>query len=265
MTDPNIFNQFLIWPFINLLILFYKAFALLHIPGAFGWAIVGLTLAIRLALRPMTKKQLESAQKMQLLKPHLDELNKKHKNDKRRFQEEQMKLYREHGINPAAGCLPLIISFPILIALYRVFFQVLNTGNMQEVVDQINHIVYFSALHISSIDLSFFGIDLAAKPSQWQSAGWWLLLIPVITGVLQWFQMKAMTPAQPVQKKSDKKDKKQDDFASEMQKQMQFIFPVMIGFAAYSFPFGLSLYWNTFSIMSIFDRPNRTSSQTPKS
>jgi YidC/Oxa1 family membrane protein insertase len=115
MTDPNIFNRLLIWPFMNVLIGIYKFLEIAHIPGAFGWAIVLLTVLVRGAMTPLTKKQMESARKMQAIKPHLDELHKKHKDDRKKLQEEQMRLYQEHGINPAAGCLPLLISFPILI------------------------------------------------------------------------------------------------------------------------------------------------------
>src|SRR3989344_6905356 len=140
MTNPTIFNQLLIWPFINLLMVFYKFFEIARVPGAFGLAIIALTLTIRGALQPLTKKQMESARKMQMIKPHIDELNKKHKDDKKKLQEEHMKLYKQHGINPAAGCLPLLLSFPILIALYQVFLQVLGNGNssIQDTIASIN-------------------------------------------------------------------------------------------------------------------------------
>lgn len=254
MNNPTIFNQLLIWPFLNLLLVFYKFFEIARVPGAFGWAIIALTVTIRGLLQPMTKRQMESARKMQMLKPHLDEINKKHKGDKKKTQEEQMKLYKEHGINPAAGCLPLLLSFPILIALYQVFIQVLS-GELQQTIDQINSIVYFPFLHIETLDLSFFGLNLAHKPSQWGEHGWWLLAIPVITGILQWYQMKSMSPSpKPAPKKEPKKGdaKTQPDMAADMQKQMAYIFPFMIGYAAYNFPIGLALYWNTYSLLTIW-------------
>lgn len=262
MSNPNIFNQLLIWPFMNLLIGLYKFLEIAHIPGAFGWAIVVLTIAIRGSLAPLTKKQMESAKKMQAIKPHLDELNKRHKDDRKKLQEEQMKLYQQHGVNPAAGCLPLLISFPILIGLYRVFIDVLSTSSTEEAIRQINQIMYFPFLHIQDLNLGFFGLNLAAKPSQWQQFGWWLLAIPVITGALQYYQMKSTqamsTPAVvPPAKKLEKKnteDKKEntEDMAASMQKQMALIFPFMIGFFSYNFPIGLALYWNTFSLMTIW-------------
>jgi len=276
MTDPGIFNQLLIWPFMNILIAIYKFLEIAHIPGAFGWAIVVLTVIVRGAMSPLTKKQMESAKKLQAIKPHMDELHKKHKDDKKKLQEEQMKLYQQHGINPAAGCLPLLISFPILIGLYRVFVDVLSTGSTEEAIRQINEVVYWPFLQIQQLDLWFFGINLASKPSQWQTDGWWLLAIPVITGVLQYFQMKstpgmgAPAPAVVDTKKSKKKqeEKKEgmEDMAASMQKQMVLIFPFMIAFFSYTFPVGLALYWNTFSLMTIWTqrKAQETAIQTTK-
>lgn len=263
MTDPTFFNQFLIWPFINALMLFYAAFRWAMIPGALGWSIIALTVVTRGALHPLTAKQLESARKMQELKPHIDKLHEKHKNDKQKLQSEQLKLYQEHGINPAAGCIPLLLQFPILIALYRVFLGLLSNGNLTETVDHINQIVYVPWLKIESLDLWFFGLNLAQQPSAWKEAGWWLLLIPVITAVLQWYQTKQLMP-KPVEQKEVKKDTKTDEnFAAEMQKQMAFIMPIMIGFFAYNFPVGLSLYWNTFSAFSLINPLQRKKASKP--
>ncbi|MBI4130838.1 YidC/Oxa1 family membrane protein insertase, partial [Candidatus Roizmanbacteria bacterium] len=237
------------------LMVFYKGLSSLAIPGALGWAIILMTFTIRGALSPLTNKQMESAQKMQSLKPHLDELQKKHGKDKKKYQEEQLKLFQQHGVNPAAGCLPTLIQFPFIIALYQMFFRVLTNGNLQETVDSINKIVYTPFLRIEALDLSFFGLNLAVKPSAWREIGWWLLLIPVITGVLQWIQTKQLAAQQmpttaPVQ--SEKKDKKKEsDMVQDLQKQMMLMMPVMIGIFSYQFPVGLSLYWNTFTLLSL--------------
>lgn len=267
MTNPSIFNQVLFWPILNVLIAFYKGLTQLGIPGAFGFSIIAATALIRLILYPLTSAQIKSAQKMTALKPQLDQLSKLHKNDKQRLQQEQMRLYKEAGINPAAGCLPVLLQMPILIALYQVFFRVLNQGNLEQVVGEINKIVYFPALHIQRLDLSFFGLNLAGKPSDWTRVGWWLLLIPVITALLQFWQTKIMMPAANSTNSKqlipasgskavgDKKDdKKEDDMSAVMQKQMSVMMPLMIGFFAYSFPLGLSFYWNTFTIFGIIQQ-----------
>lgn len=263
MTNPNLWNQLLIWPIINLLIALYKAFEWLHVPGALGFAVIGLTVAIRLLLYPLMAAQLKSAKKMQNLKPHLDALSSKHKDDKKALQQAQLDLYKLHGVNPAAGCLPLLIQMPVLIALYNVFYQVLQNGNMTKLVSEINHVVYFSSLKIASLDLSFFGISLGIKPSQWQSHGWWLLMIPLVTAALQYWQSKLMMPqasSTVVKKPADAKalagkdEKKPEDTAMEMQKQMTMITPLMFGMFAYQFPLGLALYWNVFGLFGIMQQ-----------
>src|SRR3989338_84380 len=264
MTEPNIFNQLLLWPILNVLIAFYKGFTFLGIPGSFGLAIIAATALIRLLLHPLTSSQLKSAKKMNSLKPHMDKLNQLYKNDKQRLQAEQLKLYKEMGINPAAGCLPLLLQFPILIALYNVFFQVLGQGNIDKVVADINKIIYSPLLRINSLDLSFFGLNLASRPSDWQKIGWWLLLIPFVTALLHFFQTKLMSPANVPTKnqdlirqladKNEKDGKKDEDMSSMMQKQMSIMMPLMIGFFAYSFPVGLALYWNTFTVFGIIQQ-----------
>lgn len=259
MTNPSFFNQFLIWPILNILVFFYKVFLVLGIPGAFGFAIITLTIFIRLLLYPLTLSQLKSAQKMAELKPHLDRLSKKHGKDKQRLQQEQLKLYKEAGVNPAAGCLPLILQMPVFIGLYQVFWRVLSNGNIEKIVSEINQVVYFSFLKISSLKLDFFGLNLAEKPSNWQKGGFWLLLVPVLTAFLQYLQTKMMTPvlgtAEELKKKQKmKKAPEQDEMAKMMQTQANVVFPLMIGFFAYSFPLGLSLYWNIFTLFGILQQ-----------
>ena len=117
MTNPNLWNQLLVWPILNVLIALYKGFEFLHIPGPLGFAVIGITLVVRLVLYPLMAAQLRSARKMAKLKPHMDALSVKHKGDKQALSQAQMALYKEHGINPAAGCLPLLIQMPVLIAL----------------------------------------------------------------------------------------------------------------------------------------------------
>lgn len=260
MTNPTLWNQLLVWPIINLLMVFYKFFEWLHIPGPLGFAVIGLTIAIRLLLYPLMAAQMKSAKKMQQLKPHLDAINAKHKDDKKALQQAQMDLYKQHNINPAAGCLPLLIQMPVLIALYNVFYQVLQNGNAAKLVSDLNHVVYSSSLKLTSLDLSFFGSSLGVKPSQWQSHGYWLLAIPVITAALQWWQSKLMlpqavsAPAQALKKTDAKNEKAPEDTAAEMQKQMAMITPIMFGMFAYQFPLGLALYWNVFGLFGIMQQ-----------
>lgn len=266
MTNPTLWNQLLIWPIMNVLFAFYKLFEWLHVPGPLGLAIIGMTIAIRLLLYPLMQAQMKSARKMANLKPHLDVLNAKHKDDKKKLQQAQLDLYKEHGVNPAAGCLPLLVQMPILIALYNVFYQVLNNGNLDKLISEVNTILYLPALKLTSLDITFFGINLGIKPSTWQTHGWWLLAIPITTGLLQWYQTKLMmptsvsnttnstNPTNTTNITKEKKEEKKEDTAAEMQKQMAIMSPIMFGFFAFQFPLGLSLYWNVFGLFGIMQQ-----------
>ena len=86
--------------------------------GSWGWAIIILTIIVRLILMPLTFKQFRSAQAMQRIQPKIKELQRKYKTDKRKLQEETMKLYQEYRVNPFASCLPLLLQMPIFISLY---------------------------------------------------------------------------------------------------------------------------------------------------
>jgi len=266
MSSPNIWNQLLIWPITNLLIAFYKLCEFLHIPGPLGFAIILLTIVIRLLLYPLMHVQLKSAKKMSDLKPHLDALNAKHKDNKQALQQAQLALYKEHGVNPAAGCLPTLVQFPILIALYNVFYQLLGSTNITAFLTELNKILYFPFLHLTKLDFMFLGANLTIKPGEWQKYGWWLLSVPLITALLQWYQTKLMMPSsvpqsgtsagKPALLKNEgtKEPEKKKDDMGDMQKQMALITPVMFGFFAFQFPLGLSLYWNVFGLFGIIQQ-----------
>jgi len=148
----------------------------------------------------------------------------------------------------------------VLIALYNVFYQVLQNGDLAKIVSDLNQVAYASSLKITTLDLSFFGTNLGVKPSQWQTHGYWLLLIPVVTAALQWWQSKLVMPpapapglAKPAAAK-ETEEKKPEDTALEMQRQMAMITPIMFGMFAYQFPLGLALYWNVFGLFGIIQQ-----------
>jgi len=252
----NIFDTVLIYPLINLLVLIYHFVSNLHIPYALGFSIILLTIVVRFILYPLTGAQLKSSQKLQKLTPHLQNVREKHKGDAKRLQAETMKLYKEHGVNPAAGCLPVLIQLPLIWALYTVLQRVV-TESGEKSLQFINSIVYSDSLKLTSPwDPHFFGVELAKSPSQLlPDLGVVVFLIPVLTGVLQFIQTKMMYKTDPALVKRDpSKEKKADDFATVFQKQSLYVFPAMIGFFSYTFPIGLSLYWNTFTIFGILQQ-----------
>lgn len=273
MFDPNnIFNSLVLIPILNILMALYNLLLSLKVPGALGFSLILLTVLIRIVLYPLTNAQLKNAQQLSKLKPQLDKLGQQYKNDKQQLHAEQLKLYKQSGVNPTAGCLPLLLQMPILIGLYNLFFQILTNSQIDAVIESINKAVYFPILKISTLDLSFFGLSLTHKPSEWQKVGWWFLLIPVITAALQYWQTKMMIPAaqsnsktavEKIQKVEDGK-KKEEDMGAMMQKQMGIMMPLMIGFFAYSFPLGLSLYWNTFTIFGIIQQHQLNKQQKTK-
>lgn len=251
------FHTVLFVPIVNLLVGLYHIFYFIHLPYALAFAIIALTVLIRLVLYPLTNSQLKASKKMQELTPHLNKLKEKHKGDAKTLQAETMKLYKEFGVNPAAGCLPVIIQLPLIWALYQALQLIVKPG--AAILSQINHMLYSSSLKLTTPwDATFLTLPLAQNPSHLVSTiGPIILLVPVATGVFQFIQTKMMLPAQVKNtdnKLAKKDEKKKDDFATAFQSQSLYIFPVMIAFFSYNFPIGLSLYWNTFTIFGIIQQ-----------
>lgn len=193
-----------------------------------GLAIILLTLVVRLLLVPFTLPTLRSAKKLALLKPELDALKKKHGHDAKLFQQKQLEFYRTHNVNPAAGCLPFIAQFIVLIALYQVFIHSLGTGG--------------------AIDSAkFLWLDLKGKDP--------IHVLPVLAGLLQLLTSLAILPAvenEPA-KRQGTKEQKEDiaEMASTMQQQMVFMMPLMTVIFSLQFPSGLALYWVTTTAFSL--------------
>lgn len=259
----QIFNLIFFQPVVNVLVIILNFLQAIHIPGAFGFSIVIITIFIRFLIWPFIGTQLKSARKMADLKPHLDELKTKHKEDKQALAKAQMDLYKEHGVNPAGGCLPAIIQIPIVIALYQTiqaFFD--GASGLQK----INGLIYNPGWKLSSQpDLFFLGLNLGEKPSQiinlnnLGNFGFLILLVPLVTGFLQFLQSKMMTPLPvkeyPTDTAKEKKEKGEtEDAMVAVQGQMTYLMPVMIGYFAFSFPIGLAIYWNTFTLMGIWQQ-----------
>lgn len=256
----NFFEIVFIQPVLNLLLFFNFVSSAANLPFGLGFSIVFLTIFVRVLLAPLTAVQLKSAAKTAQLRPKLADLAKKHGGDKQALARAQMELYRQHGVNPAAGCLPLILQIPVFIALYQVLFRVLgNSGDL----GGINQLIYpaLAFLKVDSLDVGFFGLNLAARPSDFAKLGVHLLLIPPITAVLQFWQSKLMMPPRqdssgPSAQKTTPGDKKPsiEESLSQMQSQMVWLMPAMIGFFSFGFPVGLSLYWNIFTLFGILQQ-----------
>lgn len=251
----DIFTTFFFQPIINVLVIILYGLEQLHIPGSLGLSIIILTVGIRLLVWPMMTSQLKSAKKLADLKPHLDELKKKHAQDKQALSAAQMALYREHGVNPAGGCLPALIQIPVFIALYQAIINILpGIGGH---LDKINSLLYFPWLHLSTPpDPYFLGVNLGIKPSDFASQGIFLLLIPLVTAGLTFIQSKMTAPTKvshhPGESTKEKQEKESiEDSMGAVQSQMVYFMPLMIGYFAFTFPVGLAIYWNSYTILGI--------------
>jgi len=263
-TIGTTFHTIFVIPIINVLVMLYDVLTSVGIPGALGFAIITITVAIRFLMHPLFQKQMKTAQVMKDLKPQLDALQKKYKKDPKKLQAEQLKLYQEAGINPASGCLFAIIQMPIIFGLYQALNQFFNTNGYSAKIQEINKQLYFPNFQIENLNTLFIGFDLAKSPAQ---AGlWFYYLIPVLTAGLQFWQSKVTMTANPMtdlsaikddkeNKEKDKDGKKEGSTSEEFQKamntQMKYFFPIMIGYFSYTLPIGLSIYWNAFSLFSI--------------
>ena len=201
------------------------------IPGHYlGVAVVILTVIIRFALLPTTRSVTRQQALITKLKPELDKIQQANKNDQAATAKATMAFYKKHHINPMGSCLPMILQLVILVVLYRVF-----QAGLTEIRPDL---IYLSTPRPDFINPNFFWIDLS-KPDLW--------VLPIITGVLQFIQTWQMTP---------KGKNISKDVATNMQRQMVFIFPIMTIFISRQFAAALPLYWSISSIFSIIQQRN---------
>lgn len=248
----NPWHILLYQPLVNALIAFYEVL------GNLGFAIIGLTVVIRAALIPLTAPSLKAAQKMRELQPELEKLKKKHKKDRTALAQAQMALYKKHGANPAAGCLPQIVQIIILIALFQAFSKVLRADG--DIIVKLNEVLYPS-LQLAAdtvINTKFLYLELT-KPD--------LITLPFKIGIgplstdrlpglfllaaagIQFLSSRLMMPVAKKEEQLAKKTKgKTDDMAAVMQEQMLYLMPIMTLLIGFTFPSGLVLYWLTFSL-----------------
>lgn len=214
-----------------------------------GWAIIGFSLVLRFALYPLTKPYMDSMKKMKDYKSDIDRLKKKHKNDKVKLAQAQSDFYKEKGINPTAGCLPYVLQIVILIALFRMFINVLSANG--EAINKLNDLLY-EPLKITAdhLNTQFFIWDLT-QPDKFNIEGIPFALpgiLIILAAVFQFVSAKIASPyVEEEQKLAKKTPEKADDFVANMQSSMIYMFPVMTLFIGLRFPAGLALYWLVFS------------------
>ncbi len=212
-----------------------------------GVAIILLVLCVRALLHPITRRSQMGMQKfgkqMQRLKPEMDKLQKKYGDDKKKMQEEQMRLFREHGINPLQmlGCLPMFLQMPIWVALYAALyfsFDLRQQPAFWGVFQEIGGWPFLADL--ASPDHFFWEAPEPFKFFLWNVTG--INLLPILMGVIFFFQQKYMTPKTSMTPEQETQQK-------IMRVMMVVMFPLML----YSAPSGLTLYILTSSSIGILE------------
>jgi len=186
--------------------------------GNFGWAIISITVIMRLLIWPITAKGTRAMKKMSKLAPMMQELKEKHSDNPQKMQQETMKLYKDYGVNPVGGCLPLLLQMPIFIG----YFAMLRSAV------ELRHEGWIGWVNDLSLPDSVGEVPGLGIP---------INILPLLMGITMMFQMR-MTP----------------QAAGPNQKQMQIIMsimPIFITVICYNFASALALYWTAGNIFSI--------------
>ena len=203
-------------PFLWLLRQFFE------LVGNFGVAIIMLTVVVRAVMFPVAQKQFSSMAGMKAIQPRMKEVQEKHKEDRVKQQQEMQKLFKDEGVNPLAGCLPLIIQIPIFFALYKVLYLAI----------EMRHRSFLWIEDLSAPDpatiLNLFGL-LPFDPPGFLSIG----VLAVLLGLTMWMTFQLNPVSDP------------------MQRQIFNIMPWVLMFVMAPFAAGLLIYWNTSNILTL--------------
>ncbi len=227
----DLFHTVLYQPILNLLVLLYG------FVGDFGIAIILLTVGVRLLLSPLSRKATASQKAMAEIQPKVKEVQEKYKDNREEQGRAMMELYKQEGVNPMSGCLPILIQLPLLIALYRVFWR----GFTEEQFS----FLYSFVPPPETLDSTLLGlIDLNESH----------LLIALGAGALQFLQSRLLTPtgnAEHNAASGKKEENGKPDFQQVMQKQMLYFFPVFTVIILTQLPSAIGVYWAISSAFSV--------------
>ncbi len=234
VTQPSFLRKFWVEvfykPIFNTLL-----FLIATMPGRnLGLGIILLTIIIKLILLGPNHKALKAQKAMQKIQPQLEALKNKYKNDQQQLAKETMEIWKKHKVNPMSSCLPMLVQFPVLIAL----FYVVKDG-----LGFINPMMLYGALkNVDPLTINplFLGLVDLTKINY--------IVLPIIIGGLQFFQMR-LTLAKSQTDKPAKSD--QPNPMPMMNKMMQYFMPIMIAFFTASLPAAVGLYWGTSTLFGI--------------
>jgi len=221
------FNLILYQPLFNALVLLYQ-----YLPGRdFGIAVIVLTILTKIVFYPFGAKAIRSQKNLQDLQPKLQEIQSKYKDDKEKQVKETLELYKREKVSPFSGCLPLLVQFPILIALYQVFWKGLRPEQMVN--------LYSFVANPGVIDPSFLGLINLSKPNMY---------LAIFAGISQFVQSKMIVP------KTQKSKTSGSQMGEMMQKQMLYFFPAFTVLILWKLPAAIGLYWLVSTIFSIIQQ-----------
>jgi YidC/Oxa1 family membrane protein insertase len=234
-------DTFIIQPFVNILLWIYT-----YSFQSFGLAIILFTALIRLITYPLNAQQIKGATAMQDLQKDKRwiEMQAKYKNDKEALAQEQMKLYKEMGINPLASCLPTLIQFPIIIGLYQSITRAMAASPLDLL--SMTHLIYpwlLNTAKLIPLNSQFLWMDLG-QPERVYIPGipWGIPVLTILVVITTYLQSKLMTPA------STGGD---GDQAAMMSGMMNIYMPLLMGWITYSYASGLAVYFVTTNVFSI--------------
>ncbi len=252
VAPEGLWQTLAVWPLAKTLIWMYEALNGINVPYAWGFAIILFTVIIKVLTFPLTMTQLKGMQAQKDLQPKLKELQKKYGKDREKISQEQMKLYKDAGVNPLSGCLPLVVQMPVLFGLYSALVALGGT-----LVDA--HFFWIPDLGFPAYSLGLSWIPEAFNAGDYGLLAAYLVL-PVLLMVTQ-FVMQRMTNATTTADPSDTQ--------GNMMRQMGLMMSLMFGFFTLQVPAGLSLYWVTSNLLQlaqqwfVANRMNLNTSATP--
>ncbi|KAF5727391.1 inner membrane protein PPF-1 chloroplastic [Tripterygium wilfordii] len=211
-----------------------------HLPYAYGFAIILLTVIVKAATYPLTKQQVESTMAMQNLQPKIKAIQQRYAGNQEKIQLETSRLYRQAGVNPLAGCLPTLATIPVWIGLYQALSNVANEGLLTEGffwIPSLGGPTTIAARQSGSGISWLIPFVDGHPPLGWHDTIAYLVL-PVLLVVSQYVSMELMKPPQT------------DDPAQKNSLLVLKFLPLMIGYFSLSVPSGLSIYWFTNNVLS---------------
>ncbi len=222
----EIWNLLLLRPMLNVLIVLHKLLV-----ENFGLAIIVFTILVRAITLPFTLKQLHSTKAITTLQPKLQELQKKYAKDKQKLAQEQMRLYKEMGVNPVGCLLPMLIQFPIWIGLYQSIMLAL-AATPEDLLGLAKHLYSWPMLYeVVPLKQHFLWLNLT-QPDR-------TFLLPVLVAGSMWVQQKMITTATT------------DPRQASMNSMMQWMMPMMFGFFTLQFASGLAIFWVISNVIGI--------------